>query len=600
MTLLRTFLPPSLLLSAFALGTPLAYAQDASLAEARKLELAQKADEEEEGKKKGRRDSDEERGRKGKSRDETPNRERKREDARQDRQPEKRKTSEPKEREAPARQDVIERKHQEPPQPRENMLPRRQDEERARRDDARQRRDAEQSREKAGKDQQLRELEARDRKQKQEAERARQEAEKQKADAARREAEKLKQIEGQKARENAERQKQEAERQRLEAERARQDAARKKPEAERGNIGRERYSREPQREADRERKDRRDRGKFDRSRADQEFQRARKEAEQKGGKGPAEVFRPQAAKRFEELRKGRKTREVGSREIITEPDKRVIVRDEKRTFIRHDESARLTRKGREVRRERRKDGLWTVVTAGLAGAMIYSLMDDDGRVVRRSRRDRDGRDYVLFDDRRHYHGRGRGSDYRPIYIDLPPPVVRIPRHHYIVDYERASFDDIYDALNAPPIERLDRSYSLDEVRYNYRILERMRRVDLDAINFAFGSWEVGEDQYPKLERMARAIHRVLDRSPSELFLIEGHTDAVGDEIDNLSLSDRRAEMVAAILSDTFDIPPENLTTQGYGEEYLKELTDGPSRINRRVAVRRITPLLSRDGWDDPT
>src|SRR5690606_14026304 len=102
----------------------------------------------------------------------------------------------------------------------------------------------------------------------------------------------------------------------------------------------------------------------------------------------------------------------------------------------------------------------------------------------------------------------------------------------------------------------------------------------------------------KLERIAQAMRRVLDRSPGELFLIEGHTDAVGNEIDNLSLSDRRAETVANILSDEFGVPPENLATQGYGEEYLKELTDGPSWINRRVAVRRITPLLSREGWDD--
>ena len=79
--------------------------------------------------------------------------------------------------------------------------------------------------------------------------------------------------------------------------------------------------------------------------------------------------------------------------------------------------------------------------------------------------------------------------------------------------------------------------------------------------------------------------------PDEVFLIEGHTDAVGSEIDNLTLSDRRAEEVAIILTDTFGVPPENLVTQGYGEEFLKVPTAGPERLNRRVAVRRITPLL---------
>ena len=117
-------------------------------------------------------------------------------------------------------------------------------------------------------------------------------------------------------------------------------------------------------------------------------------------------------------------------------------------------------------------------------------------------------------------------------------------------------------------------------------------MDLNAINFAFASWEVDESQYDKLERVAQAVQRILKRNPDEVFLIEGHTDAVGSDIDNLSLSDRRAESVAIILSDTFRWP-ENLTTQGYGEQYLKVPTEGPSRENRRVAVRRITPLLSR-------
>jgi outer membrane protein OmpA-like peptidoglycan-associated protein len=77
-----------------------------------------------------------------------------------------------------------------------------------------------------------------------------------------------------------------------------------------------------------------------------------------------------------------------------------------------------------------------------------------------------------------------------------------------------------------------------------------------------------------------------------VFLIEGHTDAVGNDVDNLSLSDRRAQSAAELLTQQFNVPAENLTSQGYGKQYLKEQTDGPSQINRRVTVRRITPLLN--------
>ncbi|MBN9447696.1 MAG: OmpA family protein, partial [Bosea sp.] len=52
----------------------------------------------------------------------------------------------------------------------------------------------------------------------------------------------------------------------------------------------------------------------------------------------------------------------------------------------------------------------------------------------------------------------------------------------------------------------------------------------------------------------------------------------------------RAQSVAEILTRDFGVPAENLTTQGYGEQYLKVQTQGDSRVNRRVTLRRITPL----------
>jgi outer membrane protein OmpA-like peptidoglycan-associated protein len=50
-----------------------------------------------------------------------------------------------------------------------------------------------------------------------------------------------------------------------------------------------------------------------------------------------------------------------------------------------------------------------------------------------------------------------------------------------------------------------------------------------------------------------------------------------------------------MLTNQFGVPAENLTTQGYGKQFLKIPTDGPERANRRVAVRRITPLLAGQG-----
>jgi outer membrane protein OmpA-like peptidoglycan-associated protein len=46
------------------------------------------------------------------------------------------------------------------------------------------------------------------------------------------------------------------------------------------------------------------------------------------------------------------------------------------------------------------------------------------------------------------------------------------------------------------------------------------------------------------------------------------------------------------LTERFQVPAENLTTQGYGEQYLKVPTQAAEVQNRRVTVRRITPLLT--------
>jgi len=122
----------------------------------------------------------------------------------------------------------------------------------------------------------------------------------------------------------------------------------------------------------------------------------------------------------------------------------------------------------------------------------------------------------------------------------------------------------------------------------------MRRVDLDTITFEFGASEVGPEQWGKLERLARSTNRVLADNPDALFMIEGHTDAVGPPEDNLSLSDRRAQSVAQILTENFGVPPENMVTQGYGEQFLKVPTEEAERANRRVAVRNITKLVSQE------
>jgi len=274
----------------------------------------------------------------------------------------------------------------------------------------------------------------------------------------------------------------------------------------------------------------------------------------------------------------------GDRTVIREPG-RIIIREGGRTIIRHDESARFGANARDVRTERRGNETVTVIERP-DGTRIVTVVDENGRLIRRSRRLGDGREVVIIDNRH------QGPAAVGYYVDLPPPVIRIPRERYIVEAERASEAEIYAALIAPPVDRIERRYTLDEIRYSPRLRERMPRVDVDTVTFESGSWELPPDQMNRLAPIAQEILQAVQRNPSEVFLIEGHTDAVGSDVDNLSLSDRRAESVAVALTEQFRVPAENLTTQGYGEQYLKVPTEAAERQNRRVTARRITPLLT--------
>ena len=285
-----------------------------------------------------------------------------------------------------------------------------------------------------------------------------------------------------------------------------------------------------------------------------------------------------------DVRGRRREYQEGGATYISEPG-RVIVREDNRVFIRQDENARFDELG-PARRERRGGDFVTVVDRP-GGDEIVTVTDADGRLLRRTRRSRDGREVVIIDNAFDGPPRPIGRDV----IDLPPPPLNIPRDRYIVDADRAPEGLISDTLLAPPLVPIGRRYTLDEVRSSSGLRARMRSVDLDTINFETGSWEVTPDQAQRLGVIAQAIVGAVQRNPREVFLIEGHTDAVGSDVDNLSLSDRRAQSVASVLTRSFNVPPENLTTQGYGAQYLKVNTPGPSRENRRVTVRRITPLI---------
>ncbi|RWD92826.1 OmpA family protein [Mesorhizobium sp.] len=278
-------------------------------------------------------------------------------------------------------------------------------------------------------------------------------------------------------------------------------------------------------------------------------------------------------------------------DVVKQFGDRVILQFNNQTFVESNEAPRITRGARNVYYEDLSGDRTREIVERDNGIQIVTIRNRNGDVIRRSRITPDGHEYVLsYVDERYYND---VDEWRDPGDDLPPMRLDISRRDYILDSEEVEDpDEYYTFLEQPPVERVQRLYSIDEVKRSARVRDIARRIDLDTLNFDFGSATISDEEVQKLEGVATAMEKLLKKNPAETFLIEGHTDAVGTPDANLALSDRRAEAVAEALTNAFGIPAENLTTQGYGEEYLKVNTPGPNRENRRVAIRRITSLVA--------
>ncbi len=138
-----------------------------------------------------------------------------------------------------------------------------------------------------------------------------------------------------------------------------------------------------------------------------------------------------------------------------------------------------------------------------------------------------------------------------------------------------------------------------EKRVNRDVLKRrpdLRRIapsiNIQAINFAFGSAQIPVSERWKVQNIGLALNQLLDQNADEVVLIEGHTDAVGTRQANQRLSEGRAVSLKRELVRYFNVPGYNLDTVGYGEDFLLVQTKSENWRNRRVTLRRITDVIS--------
>ncbi|MDP8305409.1 MAG: OmpA family protein [Candidatus Chlorobium antarcticum] len=114
-----------------------------------------------------------------------------------------------------------------------------------------------------------------------------------------------------------------------------------------------------------------------------------------------------------------------------------------------------------------------------------------------------------------------------------------------------------------------------------RVGESIRIVFDSGILFSTGSSTMTSTSRYNIEKLAR----ILNRYSSTNLVIEGHTDSVGSETLNQTLSERRAESVANLLAG-YGVARYRLSPVGFGETrpVATNETEYGKRLNRRVEV----------------
>lgn len=267
----------------------------------------------------------------------------------------------------------------------------------------------------------------------------------------------------------------------------------------------------------------------------------------------------------------------GDKVVSNSGDRVVAQRPDGTYYLLKDDDAALRQPGSEVRTETFEDGSTRTTVTQADGTRIVTIRNAAGRVLRRDRILPDGREVRLLDD------------------TAPAPEIDVSRLPSTQGRVIGSEQDLAEALAALEAGRargdLVGGFSLGQIRDIDRVRHLAPRMEVDNIVFASGSSAIRSSEAEKLDRLGRLMQDMVAQNPREIFLIEGHTDAVGGADYNLALSDRRAESLALALSEYFDIPAENMVVQGYGESELRVDTIMDEPRNRRAVVRVITPLM---------
>lgn len=127
--------------------------------------------------------------------------------------------------------------------------------------------------------------------------------------------------------------------------------------------------------------------------------------------------------------------------------------------------------------------------------------------------------------------------------------------------------------------------SADQIAYQLstsKSVTGQAKVDLPMVTFGFNSAELTGVAKQQLDELAIALNYPAFKGLP--FTVAGHTDAVGSESYNQSLSERRAAAVGAYLAQKHAFSRDMMQVEGYGESRLSSDVSPDASRQRRVEI----------------
>jgi outer membrane protein OmpA-like peptidoglycan-associated protein len=151
-------------------------------------------------------------------------------------------------------------------------------------------------------------------------------------------------------------------------------------------------------------------------------------------------------------------------------------------------------------------------------------------------------------------------------------------------YEMEVTSDQGYAFNSTVVD-LTKGGAISPVEIKLLKLEKEAKLTLRDINFESNDSKLSDVSFTELRRVVQ----LMNENPSLKVEVAAHTDDVGSDQYNLTLSQKRAKSVVDFLLEN-KVSPERFVAKGYGESQSKVPNDSEQNkaVNRRVELKILS------------